>query len=325
MRAILFPGQGAQYVGMGRDFFQESAAARETFARADEVLGMKLSQLCFEGPAEALAATDVCQPAILTCSAAIVAALEERGLLRREEFGAAAGLSLGEYSALWFAGTLSLEDAVRLVRTRGQAMQQASQLVPSGMVSLVGADGTKAEEVCRRHAGDQVLTCANFLSPRSVTLSGSQVAIERVVNHAAEDGVRKAVRLKVAGAFHSSLMEPALPELEQALAGVELKEPYLPVISNVTALPLENAEAVRAALTRQITSPVQWERSMRYLCEQGLEGVLEPGPGAVLSGLMRQIDRTTRRQSVDQLDDMRAMMAEGAEAKGMVAKGGSSS
>ena len=219
MRAILFPGQGAQFVGMGRDFHERSAAARGIFEKADETLGLELSRFCFEGPEEELAKTNVCQPAILTCSAAIVAAMEERGVLDRSSFSYAAGLSLGEYTALWFAGALSFEDAVRLVRVRGEAMQMASDRSPSSMASLLGATEAKAEQICNAFRGDDVLVPANHLAPGNVVVSGSREAIARVAKGAREHGVRRAVVLKVAGAFHSPLMEPAGPLLEQALGG----------------------------------------------------------------------------------------------------------
>lgn len=306
MRAILFPGQGAQYVGMGKAFCEQSPAAREIFQRADEALGMELSRICFEGPEARLQETDTCQPAILTVSAALLATLAERGLVQPGSFSAAAGLSLGEYTALYHAGVFSFEDAVRLVRIRGQAMQAASELTPSGMVSLLGVDAAAAQVVCDKYAEGEVLVCANLLSARNIAVSGSLAATQRVALHAAAEGVRRAIPLKVAGAFHSPLMQPACARLEEALSQVKLSEPCIPVISNVTARPHEGSAGVADLLVRQVTSSVLWDASMQYLLGMGVKEIWEPGPGAVLSGLMKQLDRSVTRINVDQWQDLEA-------------------
>jgi [acyl-carrier-protein] S-malonyltransferase len=310
-QAILFPGQGAQHVGMGRAFHDASAAARAVFERADRTLHLPLTKLCFEGPEEKLAETDVCQPAILACSVAIVAALEERGSLKRSDFACAAGLSLGEYTALWFAGALSFEDALRLVRTRGQAMQRASEASPSGMVALIGASEEQARAACAKHAQGEVLQPANFLGPGNIAVSGSKAALERLVAKAREDGIRRAIPLKVAGAFHSPLMEPAVAVLAAAFAKVALKEPALPVFSNVTGAPHGTLAETKATLMRQITAPILWERSVRAMIASGVDQFVEPGPGAVLTGLVGKIDAGVRARNVQKPEDLERVAAEG--------------
>jgi [acyl-carrier-protein] S-malonyltransferase len=294
MRAILFPGQGAQHVGMGREFHDASPAARALFESADRTLGIPLTKLCFEGPQEKLSATDVCQPAILACSAAIVAALEEKGTLARSDFAFAAGLSLGEYTALWFAGALSFEEALKVVRARGTGMQRASEAAPSGMLALLGANEETALAVCAKRAEGDVLVPANFLGPGNLAISGAKAALGRVVENAKADGIRRAVPLDVAGAFHSPLMAPGVPLLEQALAGVKLAAPRIPVISNVTAQPHGDPAAIRAALVKQVTSPVLWEKSVRELVARGVKDFVEPGPGGVLTRLVEKIEPAAR-------------------------------
>jgi [acyl-carrier-protein] S-malonyltransferase len=312
MRAILFPGQGAQHVGMGREFFESSKAARSIFERADAALGIALSKLCFEGPAAELERTDVCQPAILVCSTAIVAALEERGALRRSDFAFAAGLSLGEYTALCFAGAIGFEDAVRLVRARGQGMQRASEDPPSGMVALLGASEEQARAVCAKHAQGEVLVAANFLGPGNVAISGTKTALARVAENAKADGIRRAIPLGVAGAFHSPLMKPGVATLEAAFAKVKLAAPAIPVVSNVTAQPHGAPDSIRATLLAQVTSPVLWEKSTRELLARGVTDFLEPGPGAVLTGLVRKVDANARCVNVQKPSDLAAANAGGA-------------
>jgi [acyl-carrier-protein] S-malonyltransferase len=310
-QAILFPGQGAQHVGMGRAFHDASAAARAIFERADRTLGIPLTKLCFEGPEEKLAETDVCQPAILTCSVAIVSALEEKGDLKRGDFACAAGLSLGEYTALWFAGALAFEDALRLVRTRGQAMQRASEASPSGMLALLGATEEQARAACAKHAQGDVLQPANFLGPGNIAVSGDKVALDRLAAKAREEGIRRAIPLKVAGAFHSPLMQPAVAVLEAAFAKAELKPPALPVFSNVTGAPHGTLPELKTTLMRQITAPVLWEKSVRAMIASGVTDFVEPGPGAVLSGLVGKIDANVRARNVQKPEDLQRVAAEG--------------
>ena len=303
-RVLLFPGQGAQFVGMGQEFHASSEAARRVFERADAALGMELARHCFEGPEQSLAATDICQPAILTCSVAILATLEERGLLDRGQFRATAGLSLGEYTALWFAGVLSFEDALRLVRIRGQGMQRASEAEPSGMCSLLGATEEKARALCDAAADGEVLVLANLLAPGNLVISGHLSALERASARAKEFGIRRVVPLKVAGAFHSPLMQPAVEALESAFTQIEFSPPSLPVYSNVTAQPHGDVPQLRADLSRQVTSSVRWEDTMRAMLATGPSSFLEPGPGSVLTGLLRKVDKAAVASNVGTLSDL---------------------
>lgn len=289
MRAILFPGQGAQNVGMGRGLCERYPAARAIFDAADDVLGYGLSALCSDGPDDQLVRTDRAQPAIYVTGVAAICALEEAGILDRTGYGACAGLSLGEYTACWFAGVFSFEDGLRLVQRRGTAMQEACDRQPSGMVSLIGADREKAEAVCDHARGDAVLVVANLNSPGQVVISGSQDACERAQNAAKDLGIRRALPLKVAGAFHSPLMEAARASLQSALADAEIHDANVPVYSNVTADPTTSADTIRDLLARQVVSPVLWEDSMRCMVADGMVGAAESPPGTVLAGLLKKI------------------------------------
>jgi [acyl-carrier-protein] S-malonyltransferase len=294
--AILFPGQGAQFVGMGRDWCAAFPRARETFAEASATLGFSLEQACWERGDE-VNRTDIAQPGILTTSVAIVRVLEERGLDRCAA-PLAAGLSLGEYSALWCAGALEFTDAVRLVRIRGEAMQQASELCPSSMTSLMGASEEQAHALAAVGAAHGICSVANLNAPGQVILSGELAALEAAEAVAKEHGVRRTRRLVVAGGFHSECMRPAAERLRIALSAVEVRVPRLPVISNVTAAPVREPDEIRACLALQVCAPVLWERSMRWALEQGVREFLEPGPGNVLGGLMQKIDKGVSVRSV---------------------------
>ncbi len=301
--AVIFPGQGAQFVGMGAPFVEKSAAARDLYRKADDVLGYQLSKIILEGPEEELTLTRHCQPAIYLASTAMLAAFEEAGRFDPSGCRATAGLSLGEYTALHFAGALSFEDGLKLVAKRGALMQDASDAAPSGMISLLGADQALAEKVARAAAGDDVLSVANILSPKQVVLSGSRAACERVPQIAKSMGVRRALPLKVAGAFHSALMQPAADALKEALAKVDLRPARIPVYVNAEARPLTEPAALRAALERQIVEPVLWLESMRRMREDGVDRFLEPGPGRVLTGLLRKIDPEAASENLDALED----------------------
>jgi len=287
--AVIFPGQGSQFVGMGRDVTQASARARGVYQRAGRILGFDVATLCFEGPAEQLERTDIQQPAIFVTSAALWEAfLELGGSLR--QFTRAAGLSLGEYTALYAAGALSFEDALRLVRYRGELMQAAALAAPSGMVSLVGANETSANALCDQARGDEVLAPANYNCPGQIVISGSKAACERAVSLADEFQCR-AVTLAVAGAFHSPLMEPAALGLEPHLQGALFRTPAVPVLANVNAEYHGAPSAVRASLRRQVTQPVLWQRCIERMVADGCDEFIEIGPGRVLTGLMRKINR----------------------------------
>ncbi|TWT86310.1 Malonyl CoA-acyl carrier protein transacylase [Pseudobythopirellula maris] len=297
--AFLFPGQGAQTVGMAAELSAELPQAAELFERASQQLGYDLLQLCSEGPADQLDSTAYSQPAIYVAS---LAALERIKLDAPEivaDCAAAAGLSLGEYTALVFAGVMSFEDGLRVVAERGSAMQDAAEASPSGMVSILGLEVEAIEGLCEQAAGGETLRVANLLCPGNTVVSGSTGACERVAELANEAGAMRVVPLAVAGAFHTELMQPAVERLSAVLADVELKAPRLPVVSNVDAGVHDDPDEIRDLLVRQVCSPVLWEASMRRLTgEMGVGSFYEIGPGRVLRGLLKRIERKTPCESV---------------------------
>ena len=297
---LLCPGQGAQGVGMGVAWAERSEAARGAFRTCSEALGFDILALCREGPAERLTRTDVCQPAILATSAACLAAMEEEGRLDRGDLGVALGLSLGEYTALYAAGVLDLADAVRLVRLRGEAMQAASDDPPSGMSSILGIAREEAEEVCAAATEEGgVCVVANLNSPGQVVISGDKEALGRAEAVAAERGYRRSIRLDVAGAFHSPLMEPARARLETAIAETAFRAPRFPVVANVDAEPSSDPAVLRRNLVRQLTSPVLFEASLRRAMADGVERFVELSPGRVLTGLVKKIERSFAIETCD--------------------------
>jgi len=289
--AVLCPGQGAQKVGMAGPWTKRSQAARDVFQRCSDALDLDLHALCEEGPAERLTRTDVCQPAILAVSAASLAALQEDGALKPEDIGAAIGLSLGEYTALHVAGVLTVEDAVKLVRLRGIAMQDASEAPKSGLTCLIGIDRDGAQAICDEAQQDGVCVVANLNCPGQVVISGDLEALTRAESIADEKKLARAIRLDVAGAFHSPLMEPARERLEAAIAETEFHDASFPVISNATAEASTDKSVLRQNLVRQLTSPVLFEASLRGALESGVDRFRELSPGRVLAGFMRKIDR----------------------------------
>jgi [acyl-carrier-protein] S-malonyltransferase len=286
--AFLFPGQGSQAVGMGKELAEKYPAARQTFEEADAALGYKLSQLCFEGPEDQLRLTEITQPAILTASIAAYRVLSEKGL--KPNF--VAGHSLGEYSAHVAAGTFSFADAVRTVRNRGKYMQEAVPVGVGAMAAILGMELDKLTALCNDAAQGEVCEPANINSPGQIVISGQATAIERAIKLAPERGAKKAVPLPVSAPFHCSLMKPAQERLAIDLQALQFQNPSIPVVCNVDAISLENAERSRDALIRQVTGSVKWEQSIRVLIEQGVQTFVEVGPGKVLWGLMRQIDRS---------------------------------
>jgi [acyl-carrier-protein] S-malonyltransferase len=336
--AFLFPGQGAQQVGMGKDLYESTPAGKAVFDRAEAVTGLPLKKLCFEGPEEELARTDICQPAIFTVSAALLAFLDcllEPAKVEAMRPAFTAGLSLGEYTALYAADMIDFDDAIRLVARRGAAMQSAATAVPSGMVSIMGLDPAKAGELAKAAANGDVLSCANFNCPGQVVLSGSLEACKRAEAMAAKDfGASGAIPLDVAGAFHSAIMRPAADELAEALGAVEIRLPRgLPVrsdrgaicdpswgqdfaaadtqvVSNVDAVPYACNGCVKGGLLAQLTSPVRWQQSMEYLLAQGVTRFYEIGPGRVLAGLMRRIHRKAEIVSVNSAEAVEKLAAE---------------
>jgi [acyl-carrier-protein] S-malonyltransferase len=285
--AFLFPGQGSQAVGMGKELADKYPVARRTFNEADEALGYKLSQLCFEGPEEQLRLTEITQPAILTASVAAARVLNEKGL----NPGFVAGHSLGEYSAHVAAGTLSFADAVRTVRNRGKYMQEAVQVGVGAMAAILGMDVEKVTDVCHDAAQGEVCEPANINSREQIVISGHAAAVERATKLATERGAKKAVLLQVSAPFHCSLMKPAQDRLAKDLQALSFHKPSVRVVCNVDAALLADADRSRDALVRQVTGSVKWDQSIRLLIAQGVEAFVEVGPGKVLCGLMRQIDR----------------------------------
>jgi [acyl-carrier-protein] S-malonyltransferase len=289
--AFLFPGQGAQAVGMCRELDQELPAVRSLFDRAGELLRIDLRTLCFEGPADALEATDVSQPAIFVASLAALESLRASEPAMVESCQGAAGLSLGEYTALVFAGALDFSSGLEVVRRRGQAMQAASLATPSGMTGVVGLDETKVDELCRRVAPHGRLWKANMLGPGNIVVSGEARALAALEPIASELGAMKVVPLAVAGAFHSELMKPADDQLAEVLARTEIKTPRIPVYSNVDAQPHTAPEDIRRTLVAQVLQGVRWEESMRRMLADGFDTFYEIGPGRVLTALLKRIDR----------------------------------
>lgn len=296
-RAAIFPGQGSQSVGMGLDVAQAHPAARRVFEQANAILGFDLAKACFEGPAETLEATDVQQPAIFTVSVAIWHAMRETAP-ESCSFDAMAGLSLGEYTALHLAGAIDFEDALRVVRQRGQLMQAAAVAQPSGMVSLMGLDEPQVRRLCEECAAAGVIQPANFNCPGQIVVSGAKAACEQLAAMAEAAGGR-AVPLKVAGAFHSALMQPAADGLRAVLASVEIRRPALPVYANVNAAPHGEPESIRERLVQQLVSPVQWQACVEAMIRDGANRFVEIGPGRVLAGLMRKIHREARTETVN--------------------------
>ncbi|MCA9316311.1 MAG: ACP S-malonyltransferase [Planctomycetes bacterium] len=288
--ALVFPGQGAQHVGMGVDVAEAWPAARKVFDLASDVLGLDLLAVCREGPAEELVRTDLQQPAILAVGAAVTEALRATGALKDEDLVCTFGLSLGEFTALWAAGALDLADALRLVRERGLGMQEASEAVPSGMLAL-RAEVPAAEALCAaaREATGGVLVVANLNAPGQVVISGDLPAIEAAEKVAGEHGIRRPTRLPVAGAFHSPLMQPGADRLARVLEGVEVRAPRVPVISNVTAAPTTDPAAIRQQLIDQVTHPVRFVECVEAAVKAGVTRVVEPAPGRVLGSLVRRI------------------------------------
>lgn len=306
--AFVFPGQGAQAVGMGKDAYESSPRAKAIFDEADEALGFKLSEIIFEGPDETLKQTAYTQPALLTVSVAMLELLAESGL--KPDY--VAGHSLGEYSALVAAGVMSFRDAATTVRARGEFMEQA---VPGGqgaMAAVLGAEREALAALCAEvSAGGSAVELANVNCPGQIVVSGSSAGVQAVVDRGKEIGAKRVIPLEVSGPFHSSLMKPAAEKLGEKLASVSLADANVPVIANVTAQEVTQGEDIRRLLVEQVYSPVLWEDSVRYLIDQGVDTFVEIGSGSVLAGLIKKIDRSVRIISINAVSALEALQVNG--------------
>ena len=301
--AFLFPGQGSQQVGMGKDLADNFPAARQVFEEADAALGLALSELCFNGPEEHLQLTENTQPAILTVSIAALRALETEGFPKPDFV---AGHSLGEYSALVAAGSLSLTEAVKTVRARGRFMQEAVPVGVGAMAAILGADLNVVNDACKEAAQGQVCSAANINSRTQVVIAGDTAAIDRAIVLLQDRGAKRAIKLKVSAPFHCSLMQPAQRRLALKLKGITFRNLATPIITNVDAKAVTTGDQARDALIRQVSQPVRWLESVEFLISQGVQSLIEIGSGKVLSSLARQIDRNLRCVNVEDKATLRA-------------------
>jgi [acyl-carrier-protein] S-malonyltransferase len=285
-KAVVFAGQGAQFVGMGKDIAERYQECRTIFQKADDILGYELSKICFNGPEEELKKTNHCQPAIFVVSVACYRALEIE-TQGKVTFAATAGLSLGEWTALHIAGAVTFEDAIRILEARGRFMQEACEERKGGMISIIGLPLDKIQTICK----DTGVEISNINSDNQIVLSGEQTAIEQASKLAQSAGARRVIPLNVAGAYHSSLMSSAAKRLEEMLTRISIKEPSLPVISNVTGLPHSSPDNIRREMVRQVVSTVQWVACVKWMQTHGIATYLECGPGRVLNGLIKNIDK----------------------------------
>ncbi len=301
-RILLFPGQGSQYVGMGKKLAETSPAAKAILDRANSVLGFDLADLLFNGPEDKLTRTDNTQPAIFTVSMMAMEAVRAAGVA----FDFVAGHSLGEYSALCAAGAFSFEDGLALVRLRGSLMAQAGDKSPGSMAAILGLEADKLGAVLKEASSAGIVVAANYNSPSQIVISGSVAGVQAAAKLAETAGAKKVVMLAVSGAFHSPLMEFAVPGLKDGLAKVAIKAPSVPLLSNVEAAPVSDPEAIRGLLLRQLTSPVRWVESMQAALAADAKEALEVGPGKVLMGLARGISRDMKVTPVENPEDLKA-------------------
>lgn len=309
--AFLFPGQASQYTGMGKELAEKYPAAKAVFDEGDKALGISVSKLCFEGTEDELKLTANTQPCILTVSVAAYRVLAEKGITPDY----VAGHSLGEYSALVTAGSLKFADAVILVRKRGTYMQDAVPAGQGAMAAIMGLSPTVVLDVCKRAAQGEICAPANLNSPEQTVISGNAGAVKRAVEIASQAGAKRAVILAVSAPFHSALMMPAQEKLEKDLKAIAFGELQVPLVTNVDGDSIRSGEEARSALTRQVTMPVRWEESMRMLLDEGVNTFVEVGPGRVLTGLMRQIERSVTTLNVEDEKSLQATVERIAAAK----------
>lgn len=304
--AFLFPGQGSQYVGMGKDLKDNFKVAADVFAEADEALGESLSKLCFEGPEDDLKLTMNTQPAILTVSVAALRVLQQESDINPE---VVAGHSLGEFSALVASGTLKFADAVRIVRKRGTFMQEAVPVGVGGMAAVLGMDTAAVEKICEESAQGQFVAPANYNAPGQIVISGHTEAVKRAAEKAEAEGAKRVVILAVSAPFHSKLMKPAADRLGEALKSIEIGDLNIPVLSNVEADFYPSKDAVRQLLTQQVNNPVRWIEEMEKMIQTGIDNALELGPGKVLCGLMRKISRDVSMKNIGDMESLKDALA----------------
>ena len=296
MAAYIFPGQGAQFPGMGKELYENSSSAKSLFDKADEILGFNITKLMFEGTEEDLKETKVTQPCVFLHS--VISVLALGGDFKPE---VTAGHSLGEFSALTAAGALSFEDGLRLVSKRAEAMQKCCENQVSSMAAVLGLEDSVIEQVCEKVTSEgDIVVAANYNCPGQVVISGTETGVDKASKLLEEAGAKRVVKLQVSGAFHSPLMEPAKAELEKAIAATEFHTPVCPVFQNVDALPETNPEVIKANLIKQLTSPVRWTKTIQNIIAQGVSEFIECGPGNVLQGLMRKIDRSVKSSHLAQ-------------------------
>ncbi len=306
--AFLFPGQGAQTVGMGAEIAETSPAAAEIFEKANDIIGYDLSAICFEGPQEKLNTTTISQPAIFTTSAAILEVFKTNPATSNITPDITAGLSLGEYTALYAAGAISFKDALTLVQKRGEAMQAASDATEGGMVSIIGLEKEQVEQLCEEARENELLTAVNFNCPGQVVVSGSKNACARAEKLAEKYGAIKAVPLAVAGAFHTEMMSSAAEKLKNAIENCQIQDPVnISVIANINADYYQNSEKIAEGLIKQLTRPLLWQKCMERLLADGVEKFYEIGPGRVLTGLMRRINRKIKVENISGLEAIKSL------------------
>ncbi len=299
--AFIFPGQGSQYVGMGKELFENFAVSKQVFEEADDALHHSLSALCFRGPEETLKLTEYTQPAVLTTSIAALKALQsEKGIIPQ----LTAGHSLGEYTALVVSGALAFSEAVKIVRLRGKFMQEAVPVGEGAMAAVLGMEREQIERICDEVSSGEVLTPANFNCPGQIVIAGHTKAVGRAIERVKQEG-KKAVLLPVSAPFHSPLMRPAGDRLEKVLEGVSVNDLKIPVVTNVEAEVNDSKDMIKGLLVAQVSRPVRWEESMEKIIERGIEQVLEIGPGKVLSGLMKRIDHRIETKNLEDVQTLK--------------------